>query len=50
MDDLEQNIWVLLVVEVLKLDAYAWLHQNDVGSTFRYPNIGKHEVSYIECV
>ena len=29
MDDPEQTIWVSFVVEVLKLDAMAWLHQND---------------------
>ena len=36
MDDLKLTTWILLVVEVLKLDICTWLHGNDLGFTFQF--------------
>ena len=31
----EQSVWDKLASEVLKLDAWKWLHQDEVGFTFQ---------------
>ena len=34
MDSLEQAVWDKLASEVLKLDVWKWLHQDEVGFSF----------------
>ena len=35
MDDPEQLAWDSLAMEVLKLNVWTWLHENDPGFTFQ---------------
>ena len=43
MDDPEQLAWDSLVMEVLKLDVWAWLHKTDASFTFQF---AQHKYTY----